>query len=204
MSLAFAHLRASAASLPPRMAVVLHRSDVFAIAKTRHQQIYSGCIFVDGVSAPHMCKSSLFSNYLFYMIFFLLRRTGGGWIIIYSFRNVFSTATDGGGSIQKHVLLFAKRAIKPVQGRTGLILPLFPLVSFCRCCSAPAVFFLSTDTDVGGSKQKRVLLSKTCYQTCTRMYRFDNRSQKPHLHYTRGKKDFCFNRCPGVKIYSLC
>ena len=40
---------------------------------------------------------------------------------------------------------------------------------FTRC------FFLSTDTDVGGSKQKRVLLSKTCYQTCTRMYRFDNR-----------------------------
>ena len=42
------------------------------------------------------------------------------------------------------------------------------------------IFFLSTDTDVGGSKQKRVLLSKTCYQTCTRMYRFDNRFKKPH------------------------
>ena len=146
-------------------------------------------------------------------------------IIIYSFRNVFSTATDGGGSIQKHVLLFAKRAIKPVQGRTGLILPLFPLVSFCRYCFVPAVFFLSTDTDVGGSKQKRVLLSKTCYQTCTRMYRFDNRFPKPHnftiVHgwtwfhagtsltfrqtrlqalYTdvqRLKVDFRFNRCPG-------
>ena len=64
-------------------------------------------------------------------------------------------------------------------------------VLFQRC------FFLSTDTDVGGSKQKRVLLSKTCYQTCTRMYRFDNRSKKPHLHYTRGKKDFHCNRCPG-------
>ena len=88
----------------------------------------------------------------------------------------------------------------------------------------PRCFFLSTDTDVGGSKQKRVLLSKTCYQTCTRMYRFDNRSQKPHnstiVHgwtwfhagtsltfrqtrlqalYTdvqRLKVDFCFNRCP--------
>ena len=75
MSLAFANLRASAASLPPRMAVVLHSSDVFAIAKTRHQQIYSGCIFVDEVSAPHICKSILFSNYLFCRIFFLLWRT---------------------------------------------------------------------------------------------------------------------------------
>ena len=68
----------------------------------------------------------------------------------------------------------------------------------------PRCFFLSTDTDVGGSKQKRVLLSKTCYQTCTRMYRFDNRSQKPHLHYTRGKKDFCFNRCPGDYLPYFC
>ena len=93
-----------------------------------------------------MCKSSLFSNYLFYMIFFLLRRTGGGWIIIYSFRNVFSTATDGGGSSQKHVLLFAKRAIKPVQGRTGLILPLFPLVSSCLFCLLPAMLLLSSKT----------------------------------------------------------
>ena len=72
-----------------------------------------------------------------------------------------------------------------------------PLQSFCRCCFVPRCFFLSTDTDVGGSKQKRVLLSKTCYQTCTRMYRFDNRSKKPQMHYTCGKKDFCFNRCPG-------
>ena len=31
---------ASAASLPPRMALVLSSSDVFAIAKTRHQQMY--------------------------------------------------------------------------------------------------------------------------------------------------------------------
>ena len=67
----------------------------------------------------------------------------------------------------------------------------------------PRCFFLSTDTDVGGSKQKRVLLSKTCYQTCTRMYRFDNRSQKPHLHYTSGKKDFRFNRCPEERIVTL-
>ena len=36
--------------------VVLHSSNVFAIAKTRHQQMDSGCIFVDEVSAPHMCK----------------------------------------------------------------------------------------------------------------------------------------------------
>ena len=67
---------------------------------------------------------------------------------------------------------------------------------FAAAVLFPRCFFLSTDMDVGGSKQKRVLLSKTCYQTCTRMYRFDNRSQKPHLHYTCGKKDFCFNRCP--------
>ena len=67
-------------------------------------------------------------------------------IIIYSFRNVFSTATDGGGSIQKHVLLFAKRAIKPVQGRTGLILPRFPLVSSCLFCLLPAVLLLSSKT----------------------------------------------------------
>ena len=92
-----------------------------------------------------MCKSSLFNNY-FSWILLSLWRTGGGWIIIYSFRNVFSTATDGGGSIQKHVLLFAKRAIKPVQGRTGLILPLFPLVSFCLLCSIPAVLLLSSKT----------------------------------------------------------
>ena len=51
---------------------------------------------------------------------------------------------------------------------------------FTAAVLLPRCFFLSTDTDVGGSKQKRVLLSKTCYQTCTRMYRFDNRSQKPH------------------------
>ena len=72
-------------------------------------------------------------------------------------------------------------------------------VFFKRCFSA-----LSTDTDVGGSKQKRVLLSKTCYQTCTRMYRFDNCFQKPHLHYTRGEKDFCFNRCPGDSLPYFC
>ena len=29
------------------------------------------------------------------------------------------------------------------------------------------------------------------------------RSKKPHLHYTRGKKDFRFNRCPGVRIVRL-
>ena len=73
ISLAFANLRASAVSLPPRMAVVLHSSDVFVIAKTRHQQMDSGCIFVDEVSAPHICKSTLFTNYLF---FCLLRWTG--------------------------------------------------------------------------------------------------------------------------------
>ena len=95
----------------------------------------------------------------------------------------------------------------------------------------PRCFFLSTDTDVGGSKQKRVLLSKTCYQTCTRMYRFDNRSQKPHnstivhgwtwfhtvtsltfrqtrvqalyMDVQRLIEDFCFNRCPGVRIIKL-
>ena len=98
-----------------------------------------GCTFVDEVSAPHICKRPLFNNYFFWFLLSLWR-TGGGWITAYSLRNVFSTATDGGVSIQKHVLLFAKRAIKPVQGRTGLILPLFSLVSFCRCCFLPAVF----------------------------------------------------------------
>ena len=92
-----------------------------------------------------MCKSSLFNSYFFWILLSLWR-TGGDWIIIYSFRNVFSTAMDGGGSIQKHVLLFAKRAIKPVQGCSGLILPLFPLVSFCLFCSIPAVLLLSSKT----------------------------------------------------------
>ena len=105
-------------------------------------------------------------------------------------------AKDGGGSTQYPVLHSAKRAIKPVQGRTGLILPLFPLVSFCRCCFLPAVFFLSTDTDVGGSKQKRVLLSKTCYQTCTRMYRFDNRFQKPQMLFDRPRTEIFKNVLP--------
>ena len=70
-------------------------------------------------------------------------------------------------------------------------------ILFAAAVLFPRCFFLSTDTDVGGSKQTHVLLSETCYQTCTRMYRFDKRFQKPHLHYTSGKKDFCFNRCPG-------
>ena len=39
-----------------------------------------------------------------------------------------------------HVLPSAKRVVKPVHGCTGLTWPRFPLVSFCRCCSAPAVF----------------------------------------------------------------
>ena len=98
--------------------------------------------------------------------------------------------------------------------------PIFLPLLFC----SRGVFFLSTDTDVGGSKQKHVLLSKTCYQTCTRMYRFDNRSQKPHnstivhgwtwfctvtsltfrqtrvqalyMDVQRLIEDFRFNRCP--------
>ena len=105
-----------------------------------------------------------------------------------------------------------------------------PLQSFCRCCFVPRCFFLSTDTDVGGSKQKRVLLSKTCYQTCTRMYRLDNRSQKLHdftivhgwtwfhtvtsltfrqtrvqalyMDVQRLIEDFCFNRCPKGTSYN--
>ena len=99
--------------------MVLHSSNVFAIAKTRDQQMDSGCIFVDEVSAPHICKRPLFNNYFFWFLLSLWR-TGGGWITAYSLRNVFSTATDGGVSIQKHVLLFAKRVVKPVHGRTGL------------------------------------------------------------------------------------
>ena len=107
-----------------------------------------------------------------------------------------------------------------------------PLQSFCRCCFVPRCFFLSTDTDVGGSKQKRVLLSKTCYQTCTRMYRFDSRSKKPHnftivhgwtwfyavtsltfrqtrvqalyMDVQRLIEDFCFNRCPKHYRPSFC
>ena len=31
-----------------------------------------------------------------------------------------------------------------------------------------------------------------------------NRSQKPHLHYMCGKKDFCFNRCPGYYLPYFC
>ena len=111
-----------------------------------------------------MCKSPLFTNYFFWILLSLcLWRTGGVWIIKIRF-------------------IYNKYSIQPPP-------PRFSLVSFCRCCSAPAVFFLSTDTDVGGSKQKRVLLSKTCYQTCTRMYRFDNRFQKPRLFYSSVKKD---------------
>ena len=81
------------------MPLVLHSSDVFAIAKTRHQQMDSGCIFVDEVSAPHMCKSTLFKSYFF-------------WILL-------------------SLCLW----------RTGVPPPRFPLVSFCRCCFVPAVFF---------------------------------------------------------------
>ena len=66
-----------------------------------------------------------------------------------------STDTDVGGSKQKHVLLFAKRAIKPVQGRTGLILPLFPLVSFCLSCLIPAVLLLSSKTASAYSKRQK-------------------------------------------------
>ena len=115
---------------------------------------------------------------------------------------------------------------------THLSAPRFSLQSFCRCCFVPAVFFLSTDTDVGGSKQKRVLLSKTCYQACTRMYRFDNRSQKPHdftivhgwtwfhtvtsltfrqtrvqalyMDVQRLIEDFRFNRCPEYFLPYSC
>ena len=105
-----------------------------------------------------------------------------------------------------------------MQHRALRFNPFAAIVLFPRC------FFLSTDTDVGGSKQKRVLLSKTCYQTCTRMYRFDNRFQKPHdftivhgwtwfhtvtsltfrqtrvqalyMDVQRLIEDFRFNRCP--------
>ena len=58
-----------------------------------------GCIFVDEVSAPYMCKSPLFRSYFF-------------WILL-------------------SLCLW----------RTGVPPPRFPLVSFCRCCSTPAVFF---------------------------------------------------------------
>ena len=102
---------------------------------------------------------------------------------------------------------------------------LFAAAALFRRC-----FFLSTDTDVGGSKQKHVLLSKTCYQTCTSLYRFDNRSQKPHdftivhgwtwfhtvtsltfrqtrvqalyMDVQRLIEDFCFNRCPKGTSYN--
>ena len=55
------------------MTVVLHSSNVFAIAKTRDQQMDSGCLFVHEVSAPHICKSTIFNSYFF---FCLLWRTG--------------------------------------------------------------------------------------------------------------------------------
>ena len=63
--------------------VVLHSSNVFAIAKTRHQQMDSGCIFVDEVSAPHMCKSTLFNNYSFYIVCFLWRTAAFCLLLLY-------------------------------------------------------------------------------------------------------------------------
>ena len=64
-------------------------------------------------SAPHICKSSLFKSYFFWMLFSSWR-TGGGWII------------------NTH-LIYNKYSTQPPP-------PRFPLVSFCRCCFLPAVF----------------------------------------------------------------
>ena len=91
-------------------------------------------------------------------------------ITIYRLSNVFSTATDGGVSIQKHVLLFAKRAIKPVQGRTGLILPRFSLVSFCLSCSIPAVLLLSSKTASALSKRQKGYRFNRCPQVAVLIY----------------------------------
>ena len=38
-----------------------------------------------------------------------------------------------------------------------------------------------------------------CSKRCFYAYQL----QKPHLHYTSGKKDFRFNRCPGEGIIKL-
>ena len=95
-----------------------------------------------------------------------------------------------------------------------------PLQSFCRCCFVPAVFFLSTDTDVGGSKQKRVLLSKICSQkphdltivhgwtwfhTVTSLTFRQTRVQALYMDVQRLIEDFRFNRCPEsfpIPVYS--
>ena len=61
-----------------------------------------------------MCKSPLFTNYFFWILLSLWR-TGGGWIIHIRF-------------------IYNKYSIHPPP-------PRFPLVSFCRCCFIPAVFF---------------------------------------------------------------
>ena len=82
----------------------------------------------------------------------------------YCTRNRF----DHTGNRENSFIIFPSRGLS-----TDPTSNLFAAAVFLkRCFSA-----LSTDTDVGGSKQKHVLLSKTCYQTCTRIYRFDNRSK---------------------------
>ena len=77
-------MRASAALLPPWMAVVLHSSDVFAIAKTRHQQMYTDVYLLMRYLLPIFAKSVLLippklvmggSNFLILHLFFLKKVT---------------------------------------------------------------------------------------------------------------------------------
>ena len=72
-------MRASAASLPPWMAVVLHSSDVFVIAKTRHQQMYTDVyllmrylprLFAKGF-LPHTAVTSYKENTKLFLLFFI-------------------------------------------------------------------------------------------------------------------------------------
>jgi len=58
--------------------------------------------------------------------------------------------------------------------------------------------------DGGGSKQKHVLLNKTCYQTCTRRYRFDIPAQKTADAFSSSKKDtasIAVRKQPSLYMY---
>ena len=90
---------------------------------------------------------------------------------------------------------------------------------FAAAALFPRCFFLSTDTDVGGSKQKRVLLSKTCSQkphdftivhgwtwfhTVTSLTFRQTRVQALYMDVQRLIEDFRFNRCPEYFLPYSC
>ena len=109
-----------------------------------------------------------------------------------------ASATDGGGSIQKHVLLFAKRTIKPVQGRTGLIVPL----------QKPQMLFDRPRTEIFKNVLPCTFLNyeffsgKTCFcltplTSC--QYEFDipsNSLSSAVQGCTMLDRGYRFNRCP--------